>query len=179
MGKFYRALDESLRQFIAQQHMFFVATAAAAGRINLSPKGIDSFRVLSDQLVGYLDLTGSGNETAAHICHDGRMTIMFCSFSEDPLILRLYGRGRIVGADDPQWGELFPKFPALPGTRQLILLQIESVGTSCGFGVPVYELRQERPTMLEWATKLGEPKLAEYRRKHNRVSIDGLEISRP
>src|SRR5215204_1796892 len=121
MANFMDALDEKLTAFVRAQHVFFVATAAKEGRINLSPKGIDTFRVFSPTLVGYLDLTGSGSETSAHLLADGRITIMFCSFTSQPLILRLYGRGEIVRPDDPRWDELARQFPSLPGTRQIIL----------------------------------------------------------
>ncbi len=126
------------------------------------------------RLVAYLDLTGSGNETEAHLLHDGRVTIMFCSFDEKPLVLRLYGTGTKVGVEDDRWQALIGRFPQLPGVRQIILMQVDSLQTSCGFGVPVYDFRQERDSLTEWAAKKGEPGLGEYRRKHNAESIDGL-----
>src|SRR5215813_6721601 len=139
MAKFYTELDAMLREFIGKQQMFFHATAPSQGRINLSPKGLDTFRVLSDKRVAYLDLTGSECETAAHLAENGRLTLMFCSFQDKPLILRLYGRGRVVRPRDAQWQELRPQFPPLPGERQIIVLDIESVMTTCGFAVPLYE----------------------------------------
>ena len=142
MARFYPALEEKHRAFIAAQKIFFTATGTAESRLNLSPKGMDSLRVLSDRRVAYLDLTGSGNETAAHLAHDGRMTMMWCSFDADPLILRLYGRGSAVRRQDPEWGELRHRFPDLPGERQLIVLDIESVQTSCGYAVPLYTYRR-------------------------------------
>src|SRR5215218_7950620 len=144
MAKFYKRLDKRLRRFIGEQKIFFTATAPAGGRINLSPKGMDTFRCLDDRTVAYLDLTGSGNETAAHLAEGGRMTIMFCSFSARPLILRLYGRGRVVRPGEGEWGGLRGHFPALPGERQIVVLGLESAQTSCGFAVPVYDLRGER-----------------------------------
>jgi hypothetical protein len=174
MAKFYPRLDKGLRDFIGEQKIFFTATAPADGRINLSPKGMDTFRCLDDRTVAYLDLTGSGNEAAAHLAENGRMTVMFCSFSERPLILRLYGRGRVVRLGEAEWDALHAHFPALPGERQIVVLSLESMQTSCGFGVPVYELKGERPALVEWTLKKGEDGIREYRREKNRVSIDGL-----
>ena len=174
MAKFYPALDDKLKAFIARQHLFFVATAPNDGRINLSPKGLDGLRVLDDKRVAYLDLTGSGNETAAHLLADGRMTLMFCAFEGDPLILRLYGRGRTVRPADSEWATFAPLFPTLPGTRQIILLEIESLQTSCGAGVPLYEYQGERQELVRWAEKKGEQGVRDYQHEKNRVSIDGL-----
>jgi hypothetical protein len=174
MAKFYQRLDETLRDFIGEQKIFFTATAPPDGRINLSPKGMDTLRCLDDRTLAYLDLTGSGNETAAHLAADGRMTIMMCSFSESPLILRLYGRGRVVRPGDAEWDALRPHFPVLPGERQIVVLDLESMQTSCGFAVPVYELKRERPMLVEWTLKKGEDGIREYRREKNQVSIDGL-----
>src|SRR5262245_6128023 len=174
MANFLTKLDDKLIAFIREQHLFFVATAAGTGRINLSPKGMDTFRVLSPALVGYLDLTGSGAETAAHVIADGRITVMFCSFGEKPLILRLYGRGEVVRPDDSRWADLLKEFPPLAGARQIILLRIESLQTTCGFAVPKYQMLEERQMLIEWAEKKGPEALAEYRGKKNRQSIDGL-----
>jgi hypothetical protein len=175
MAKFYEQLDAKLRDFIAAQKMFFTATAPEEGRINLSPKGMDTFRCLDGgRRVAYLDLTGSGNETAAHLAENGRMTVMFCSFSEQPLILRIYGRGRVVRPGDAEWPALRPHFPRLPGERQIVLLEVESAQTSCGFAVPVYELKEERQRLVEWTLSKGEAGIRDYRREKNRVSIDGL-----
>ena len=174
MAKFFSELDDTLRRFIAEQKIFFTATAPAEGRINLSPKGMDTFRCLDAKRVAYLDLTGSGNETAAHVRADGRLTVMFCSFTEKPLILRLYGRGRVVQPHDAEWPELHERFPRLTGERQIIVLEIESGQTSCGYAVPVYELKEERGRLVEWAEKKGEEGLRDYRREKNRTSIDGL-----
>jgi hypothetical protein len=159
---------------MAAQKIFFTATGTADSRLNLSPKGMDCLRVLSDNRVAYLDLTGSGNETAAHLKYDGRMTLMWCSFDTDPLILRLYGRGRTVRRQDAEWAALRHHFASLPGERQLIVLDIESVQTSCGYAVPMYAYRGERDTLARWAEKKGPIGLLDYWRDKNQVSIDGL-----
>ena len=176
MAKFEPALTPAWRTFIAAQHLFFTATAplTAEGRINLSPKGVDTFRVLSESEVAYLDLTGSGNETAAHTRENGRLTIMFCSFDEKPLILRLYGRGEAIRPGDAEWDRLMKHFDHLPGTRQIIRMKISSVQASCGFGVPRYDYRGERETLIQWAEKKGEEVMREIHREQNAMSIDGL-----
>ncbi len=174
MAKFYPALEDKHAAFIRAQHVFFTASGGAGGRLNLSPKGMDSLRILDAQRVAYLDLTGSGNETAAHLRHDGRLSLMFCSFAADPLILRLYGRGRAVHQRDAQWSALRRHFPALPGERQIIVLDVDAVQTSCGYAVPLYDYRGERETLARWAEKKGSAGLLEYWREKNRVSIDGL-----
>ncbi len=174
MAKFYSQLDAQLCKFIGQQQLFFTATAPLDGRINLSPKGIDTFRCLDFNQVGYLDLTGSGNETAAHLQQNGRMTIMFCSFTDKPLILRIYGTGEVVRPDTDRWDNLIDKFTEIPGKRQLILLQVESVQTSCGYGVPIYELQSERSTLVDWAVNKGSDGVRTYQLQKNQTSIDGL-----
>jgi hypothetical protein len=180
MAKFFERLSPELIEFINRQNLFFIATAPplAEGRINLSPKGMDTFRVLSDDTVAYLDLTGSGNETAAHLRHDPhhRVTVMFCSFDAKPLILRLYGRGEVVRPRDPAWQDLSRHFPSFPGTRQVIVVKIQSGQTSCGFGVPVYELKNDdRTLMREWAEKKRDAGIRQYWADKNTRSIDGLE----
>jgi hypothetical protein len=174
MAQFYESLSPNLIDFIRHQPMFFVATAAKESRVNLSPKGLDSLRVLNERSVAYLDMTGSGNETAAHIRHDGRLTMMFCSFGEKPLILRLYGRGDVVRPGDGRWDDLMSLFTSAPGQRQIIVLHIESVQTSCGFGVPRMQLVENRTDLADWAIKQGEQGLIEYRARKNSQSIDGL-----
>ena len=174
MARFYPELEARHCDFIAAQKLFFTASGTADSRINLSPKGMDSLRVLSPSRVDYLDLTGSGNETAAHLKHDGRMTLMWCSFDADPLILRVYGRGQAVRRQDAAWGELHRHFPALPGERQLIVVDIESVQTSCGYAVPRYTYAGERDTLVRWAAKKGTIGLLDYWREKNQLSIDGL-----
>ena len=174
MAKFYSDLDASLQNFIKEQKIFFTATAPQKGRINLSPKGIDSFRCIDNKTVAYLDLTGSGNETSAHLNKDNRMTIMFCSFSDNPLILRLYGQGKVIRPRDKEWQTFYSLFKPLPGERQIIVLEVDSAQTSCGFGVPVYEFKEERKTLIEWANKKGEQGIYEYWEAKNLKSIDGL-----
>jgi hypothetical protein len=174
MAKFYSEINESLQNFIQEQKIFFTATAPQKGRINLSPKGIDTFRCIDSNTVAYLDLTGSGNETSAHLNVDSRMTIMFCSFSEQPLILRLYGQGKVIRPRDQDWETLYPLFDSLPGERQIILLDVDSVQTSCGFGVPIYEFKEQRERLIEWADKKGEHGIYEYWQTKNLKSIDGL-----
>lgn len=174
MAKFYDALEPALQEFIQRQRLFFTATGAPTGRINLSPKGGDSLRILDARTVAYLDVTGSGNETAAHIYRDGRLTVMFCSFDDKPLILRLYGRGEVVTRKHANWPPLLSLFPPLPGVRQLVRLHIESVQTSCGYAVPLYDYRGERDTYARWAEKKGAAGVRAYQRERNAVSIDGL-----
>lgn len=174
MAKFYPELTEPLLEFIGKQHIFFTASAPNQGRINLSPKGIDTFRCLSTREVAYLDLTGSGNETSAHLEQNGRLTIMFCSFIDDPLILRLYGQGRVVRPHDSDWSEYLQHFEERPGQRQIIVLAIASAQTSCGFGVPQYEFVGHRDQLLDWADHKGKEGLATYRATKNQTSIDGL-----
>jgi hypothetical protein len=176
MAKFYSELDEQLCEFIDRQQIFFTASAPTAGRINLSPKGMDTFRCLHHQQVAYLDLTGSGNETAAHLHQNGRITIMFCSFDHQPLILRLYGQGEVVRPDTPKWQEIWDngKFIDYPGQRQIIVVNIESVQTSCGFAVPMFEQQQERSVLADWAATKGVVGVQEYQMQKNQASIDGL-----
>ncbi len=174
MAKFYSALNEVLKIFIAGQRIFFVATAPEKGRVNLSPKGMDTFRCIDDNTIAYLDLTGSGNEAAAHLFENGRMTIMFCSFSGKPLILRLYGHGRAVRQQDKEWRELYSLFDPIPGARQIFILDISSVQTSCGYAVPIYEFKEERKELLRWAEKKGKQGIMEYWKSNNQTSIDRL-----
>lgn len=174
MGAIRQELSPELITFIGRQPVFFTASAAVEGRINCSPKGMDTFRVFSPTRVGYLDLTGSGNETAAHVAHDGRLTIMMCSFAAKPLILRMYGRGSVITQIDPRWPALIARFAPQPGQRQIILLDIESVQTSCGFGVPRMDVVEERQTLFEWAEKKGDAGIRQYWSKHNQKSIDAL-----
>ena len=174
MSEFFTELNEQTEQFIAEQHMFFTASAAEETRINLSPKGMDTFQVLDRNTVAYLDVTGSGNETAAHIRQDGRLTIMFCGFTAKPNILRLYGRGQVIGQRDSAWKEYRSHFEAFAGERQIIVLNIESVQTSCGYAVPHYEYRGDRDTLSKWAERKGPEGIAAYSKERNAVSIDGL-----
>jgi hypothetical protein len=182
MAKTFARLEDEHRAFIARQKIFFVASAAAGARINLSPKGLDGLRVLSPTAVAYLDLTGSGNETAAHLAADGRLTLMVCAFEGPPLILRLYGRGEV----HMRGGEAYARILAdhfggvePPGARQIVTLAVERVQTSCGYGVPLYAYEGERPSLIRWAESKGEAGLAAYRAENNRVSIDGLPSGAP
>ena len=174
MAKFYESIAPELQDFIHQQHLFFTATAIATGRVNLSPKGIDTFRILDDQTVAYLDLTGSGNETSAHLLIDPRMTIMFCGFEQKPWIVRLYGQGKTVRSGDADWDTLINHFELLPGTRQIIQIQVESAQSSCGMGVPTYEFQGHRTELLEWSEKKGKDGIEQYWQDRNQISIDGL-----
>lgn len=161
--------------FIAKQPVFFVATAAEGARINLSPKGMDSFRVLGPKRVGYLDVGGSGNETHAHLAADGRATIMFCAFDQPALILRIYGRGRVILPQDDPWDELASQFKLLPGTRQIFEFDVDSVQTSCGWGVPFMTLDRERQTLSKYhAADDPERRLGTIAQR--RTSIDGLPV---
>lgn len=174
MARFYDQLSPQLSDFIRRQHLFFTASAARSGRVNVSPKGLDSLRILDPHSVAYLDLTGSGNETAAHLLENGRLTLMFCSFEGAPMILRLYGHGEALAPEHADWAALRPQFPELPGARQIIRLRIEAVQTSCGMGVPYFDFAGERDDLLSWAERKGAEGLAAYRRDKNTRSIDGL-----
>jgi len=177
MSTFLDQITPELAKFIRAQPVFFVATAAPGSRINLSPKGMDTFRVLDEKRVAYLDLTGSGNETAAHLLHDGRITIMFCSFDSNAEIARIYGRGAVIRPDDKRWTELIAHFPKISGLRQIMEIGVESAMTSCGYGVPRMAKTGEmagRDTLEKyWATR-GDEKKEQYWQKHNVQSIDGL-----
>lgn len=179
MAEFFDHLPEKLIRFVSAQPIFFTATATAQGRINLSPKGMDCFRVLDPRTVAYLDVTGSGNETHAHLVADGRITIMFNSFDRAALILRLYGRGVPVLPGDEAWPALARHFTLLPGTRQIFRIAVESVQTSCGYAVPLMALEKERDTLNQWNARLSAEEQAEYRQRNNATSIDGLPARLP
>ena len=172
MGDRYSALTDQHIEFIGNQHIFFVATAGAEGRVNLSPKGMDSFRVIDHSRVAWLNLTGSGNETAAHVLENGRMTVMFCSFDKQPLILRLYGQATTLHQRDEGWAEASALFPDYVSARQIFFLDLELVQGSCGYAVPYYELKGERPTLANWADKKGREGVEEYWKDNNTVSLD-------
>ncbi len=174
MAKRYGEITEGLRRFIESQRLFFVATAPREGRVNLSPKGLDSLRIMDSRRVVWLNLTGSGNETAAHLQESSRMTLMFVAFEGEPMILRLYGEARAVHRRDPEWGPLLSLFPPFSGARQLIDMRVDLVQTSCGFGVPLFEYKGERETLLAWTRKKGEEGIEEYWRQKNRISLDGI-----
>lgn len=168
---------ETIRQnemdFIGQQKMFFVATAGADTSVNLSPKGMDSFRIIDANKVIWLNLTGSGNETAAHLLEKNRMTLMFCAFEDKPLILRLYGTAKTLYAGDNKWDEYLQMFSDAKGARQIFEVEVERVQTSCGFGVPLYEYQEQRTLLTDWTEKKGEEGVKEYWEKKNMQTIDG------
>ena len=174
MGQQFQELSAEHRQFITAQKVFFVATTAAGCHINLSPKGMDSFTVLDGTRVAWLNVTGSGNETSAHVQRDPRMTIMFCSFAGKPLILRLYGTANVIHPDDMEWDDLFKLFPPLPGVRQIFDLRIDLVQTSCGMSVPLFNYVGERDQLNDWARAKGEEGIRNYWETRNQLSIDGV-----
>jgi len=176
MGDVYETIDERLQRFIESQKMFFVATAPSgdAGRVNLSPKGLDTFRVLDERTVAYLDFVGSGVETIAHLRENGRIVVMFCAFQGPPNIVRLYGRGEAVEPGDSRFESLASKFPPGPGIRSVIVVKVERASDSCGYGVPLYEYQGERTALGTWAEKKGRDGVVEYQRNRNAESIDGL-----
>jgi hypothetical protein len=177
MGKRYSEIPENLQKFIDDQKIFFVGTAASDGRVNISPKGMDSLRVLGKNRVVWLNVTGSGNETAAHVQENSRMTIMFSAFEGNPMILRLYGSANAVYMNDPEWEELFSLFQPIPGARQIFDLSVDLVQTSCGMGVPLFDYLQERDQLVNWAIKKGEEGLQKYWKDRNQVSLDGKPIN--
>jgi Pyridoxamine 5'-phosphate oxidase len=177
MGKQFAAIEPAHREFIEKQQIFFVASATPESRVNLSPKDVASLRILDAQRAAYLDQTGSGNETAAHLRADGRLTLMLCAFEGAPLILRLYGRGRVLARQSPEYAEMLGSvFDGIepPGARQIVVLDVDLVQTSCGYGVPLFGFTGERPTLRRWAEAKGEEGIEEYWRTKNVVSIDGL-----
>ena len=173
MADFSDALDEKHVAMIAKQPVFFVATAAPDARINLSPKGYDAFRVISPTQVAWLDLGGSGNETNAHLLADGRITVMFCNFEQPALILRIYGKGRPVLPADADWDEFARHFTLLPGTRQIFVIDVESVQTSCGWGVPLMQVEKSRDTLVKYHAQQDPDAWAAKFSARDR-SIDGL-----
>lgn len=177
MAKTHPEIDAKLAAWINAQPMFFNATAplAADGHVNLSPRGLDTFRILDPRQVAYLDLHGSGNETAAHLRENGRITLMFCAFSGRAKILRLYGRGELVLPGQADWEPLRGRFPAdLPQPRQIVRVAVERIQSSCGFGVPLMELQGQREELTAWSERKGEEGLERYRREKNAYSIDGI-----
>jgi hypothetical protein len=176
VAKFYESIGENIAEFIAAQHVFFVATAplSAEGHVNLSPKGHDCFRVLGPNRVAYLDLTGSGNETSAHVRENGRITFMFCAFDGPPNIVRLFGTGSVVLPGDTEWDPLSALFPSFLGTRQIVTADIHKVQTSCGFAVPFMDYAGERDQLDKWAAHKGEEGLVAYWCEKNTTSVDGL-----
>jgi len=181
MAKQYSQLPDNLTDFIARQKLFFVGTAAADGRVNVSPKGMDTLRVVAANRVVWLNLTGSGNETAAHLREQPRITLMFCAFEGDPMILRVYGQARALHPRDPEWATLLALFPDFNGSRQLVDVAIELVQTSCGMAVPFLDFRSERDQLEQWAEKKGPQGIQAYWKEKNQVSLDGkpTEILHP
>ena len=177
MGSTFDRITPELRTFIEGQRVFFVATAplSSNAHVNLSPKGLDCFRVLGEHAVAYLDITGSGNETSAHLEENGRITFMFCAFDGPPKIARLYGRGRTILPESDEWNRLAPLFKLVPGTRQIIIADIDRAMTSCGFGVPRFDYVEQRDQLVRHWEKKGAPdELTAYHRKKNLQSIDGI-----
>jgi hypothetical protein len=173
MGRTYPEIDDTLAAFLRRQHVFFVATAplAADGHINLSPKGLNSFAIVDPRTVAYLDLTGSGVETIAHLRENGRVVLMFCAFDDAPKIVRLHGHGEMLPADQ---NELRPLFPQLQGARSIIRVRVERISDSCGYGVPLYHYEGERDQLPQWAERKGPEGVVKYQAEKNRFSIDGL-----
>lgn len=173
MGQRYTEITGKLKQFIEKQKIFFVGTATAESRVNISPKGMDSIRVLSKNRVVWLNVTGSGNETSAHIQEDSRMTVMFAAFEGNPMILRLYGNANVIHKYDAEWKELYSLFNPIPGARQVFDLTVDLVQTSCGMAVPLFDYVEERQQLNNWARKKGKDGIKEYWLEKNQVSLDG------
>jgi len=176
MSNVFEAISDRLRAFIEAQHVFFVATApsSADGRVNLSPKGLDTLRVLDERTVAYLDFVGSGVETISHLRENGRIALMFCAFAGPPNIVRLHGRGEAIEPSDTRFAALAARFPPADGTRAVILVRVERASDSCGYGVPLYEYQGERTQLGAWAAKKGSEGLVQYQKEKNAASIDGL-----
>lgn len=180
MGKVHPVLDDRLRAWIEKQPMLFVATAplAADGRVNLSPKGLDSFTILGERSVAYLDLVGSGAETIAHLRENGRITLMFCAFEGPPKIVRLHGTGRGVEPGDPEFDDLVARFPTYRAVRSVIQVDVERISDSCGYGVPLMDYRAERSQLPEWAERKDDDALRTYQLENNLTSVDDLPALR-
>ncbi|MFA9410071.1 MAG: pyridoxamine 5'-phosphate oxidase family protein [Deltaproteobacteria bacterium] len=177
MGKTYDAIDDKLRTFIDEQKMFFVATAPSApdGHINVSPKGLaGTFAVIDDRTIAYLDLTGSGVETIAHLRENGRICVMFCAFESRPLIVRVHGTGEVVEPNHEKFASLSAHFDDYPGVRSIIVVRVSRISDSCGYGVPLYEHKGERDQLPRWATSKGDDGIAQYQQDNNAESLDGL-----
>lgn len=174
MGKQYNELSAQLIEFIKDQKIFFVGTATADSRVNISPKGMDSLRILDLNRVIWLNVTGSGNETSAHVQQNPRMTIMFCALEGAPVILRLYGTAKVIHKHDREWNELFAHLHPLPGARQIFDLKIDLVQTSCGMGVPNFEYTGDRELLSDWAVKKGDAGINQYWTEKNQLSIDQI-----
>lgn len=176
MGKVFERIDDSLREWVGKQHMFFVGTAPLSGdgMVNCSPKGYDAFRILNDHEVAYLDFTGSGIETVAHIQENGRITFLFCSFDSQPRIVRFHGTGFVHPVGTPEFDALIGNFEQRPGMRAIIRAEVHRISDSCGYGVPRYEFLGDRKTMQDYWTAKGEEGTIEYQQRRNAESLDGL-----
>ena len=180
MGKVFDQIDETLRQFVERQHLFFVATAPASvdGHVNCSPKGLDTFRILGPATVAYLDYTGSGAETIAHLRENGRIVILFCAFEGPPKIVRFHGKGEVIEPDHPDFASLIGLFDPNPGLRSIIRIAVDRISDSCGFGVPLMRFESDRSQLPSWMEKKGEEGLEQYKQQKNAVSIDGIPALR-
>ena len=176
MGKVRSIIDDVARKFIEAQKIFFVASSPLAGNghVNVSPKGLDTFRILGPTTVGYVDFNGSGVETIAHLKENGRIVLMFCAFQGPPDILRLYGHGRVIEPQEPEFAALVKSFSAWENVRSIILVEVTRVQDSCGYGIPLFKYEGERTQLQAWAQKRGAEGLKAYRQEKNRRSIDGL-----
>lgn len=178
--KVFDTITDDLKSWIEVQPLFFIGSAplAQGGHINVSPRGLDSLRVTGPGRIIILDLTGSGNETAAHLIENQRITVMFCAFEGQPRVLRLFGQGKVILPEQPAWQDMYAQFDtSLPGVRQIFDISISRVQTSCGFGVPLMKLESQRTTLLDWANKKGVEGIQKYQSENNRKSIDGLPSS--
>jgi hypothetical protein len=180
MAKVFPEIDERLREWIDAQRMFFVASAPAGseGHVNLSPKGLDTLRVLGPRELAYLDYVGSGAETLAHLRENGRVTLMWCAFEGPPRILRVHGRGEALEPGDAAYERLRPLFPASPRARSIIRVDVERIADSCGYGVPLLRYEGERTQLPDWCARKGDDGLERYQREHNATSLDGLPALR-
>lgn len=174
MGLRYSEIPDNLKKFIKNQKIFFVGTATDTSRVNISPKGMDTLRVLDKNRIVWLSVTGSGNETSAHIQENPRMTIMFVAFAGKPMILRLYGKAKVIHKNDHEWDEMFSLFNPLPGARQIFDLTVDLVQTSCGMSVPIFEYNGEREELNNWAIKKGEEGIQAYWNEKNSRSLDEI-----
>lgn len=173
MGQQYTEISDKLVSFVEQQKIFFVGTATSDSKVNISPKGMDSLRVLDSKRIIWLNVTGSGNETSAHVQQQPRMTLMFVAFDGNPMILRVYGQAQVVHMNDPEWAQLISRFEPVPGARQIFDLKIEMVQTSCGMAVPFFDYQQDREQLRDWASNKGEEGVKAYWHEKNQLSLDG------
>jgi len=169
-------IDERIAQWVARQQIYFVATAPAGeeGLINCSPKGLDTLKILGPKAIAYLDMPGSGIETVAHLRENGRIVVMFCAFEGPPKIIRIHGRGRVVEPHDTEFENLLGEFPEQAAYRSIIVIDVERVSKTCGFGVPLYEHKAQRPSLPNWIESQSERELADYLEQNNSLSLDGL-----